>query len=107
MEYSLEVNDMKVKNNKAVQCAGVTLSVMASYIIARLTGLENNGMGIYRIIVLGLMVIGTVVIFRRFVCAFSVEKTEQKQMVRLILVMGIAMRITYMLFGTPGCGESS
>lgn len=91
---------MKVKNNKAVQCAGVTLSVMASYIIARLTGLENNGMGIYRIIVLGLMVIGTVVIFRRFVCAFSVEKTEQKQIVRLILVMGIAMRITYMLY-TP------
>lgn len=93
---------MKLKNNRILQYIAVILAVPAAYLLARAVGLENRGMENFRTGILGLMTIGMIVLIKTMVRMEEKENeaSQEQQMVGLILIMGVIIRVTYMLY-TP------
>lgn len=91
---------MKLRENKILQYAAVIITVLTAYVLARAAGLENKGYGSLRLVCLFVMVTGMIVLIRYFRYLTKGEDTEAKQVVGLILILGVILRITYMLY-TP------
>lgn len=84
---------------KLLEYGTVILTVACSYLVSRLFRLENNaaGMSCLRMVVLFLVTVGAVVVTRYLLTEKSLQR-EDNQIIVLIMVMGTAVRIIYMLY---------
>lgn len=91
---------MKVWKNAAVRYLAVSLLVILFYTGLQMLGLEENGMELFRTVVLIYMLAGMVFLIRCLRYASGDKAWEQNQVLAVLCSMGILLRITYMLY-TP------
>lgn len=102
MEYCIggSTKKMECRRNRFIQYILVAVLIPVAYLLMRLTGINGKGMEYFRTAVLCIMTIGMIVLIKYFIRMDKGKNFEQEHVIALILLMGLIMRITYMLY-TP------